>query len=270
MTSNSIVGIRFQQAGKIHYYDPEGIELAAGDLVTVQTKYGLKVGRVTIAPKQVISNEITEPLPSVLRKATPEDIEQSKDAAKREQEAYSLCKELVTKHALDMKVIGAESNLTGDQFIVYFTAPAKVDFRKLARELASRLRAKIEIRQVGPRDAAKIIGGMGRCGAPLCCATFLTEFSPVSVKMAKEQNVSLDPMKNSGACGRLLCCLGYESSHYHDTTKRLPRHGQHVQTSSGGGKVVVVNVLRETVTVQLEDNTIVEIPCAELIAQQLP
>jgi cell fate regulator YaaT (PSP1 superfamily) len=265
MSERNVVGIRFQQAGKIHYYDPKAIELAIGDLVVVQTKNGLKIAKVVIAPDQVISSEIDQPLSPPVRKATPEDLDQWNRAKGKEAEALSKCKELVTKYELDMKILVAESNLSGDHLTVYFAAPQKVDFRKLARELASHLKAKVEIRQVGPRDASKLLGGIGRCGAPLCCTSFLTEFSPVSVKMAKEQNISLDPTKNSGACGRLLCCLGYESEHYHAMAKKLPRRGQRVQTPSGDGKVVGVNILKETVTVQLEDDTVADIPYTELI-----
>jgi cell fate regulator YaaT (PSP1 superfamily) len=267
MSEKNVVGIRFQQAGKIHYHDPKDIELVIGDLVVVQTKNGLKIAKVVITPDQVISSEIDQPLSPLVRKTTPEDLDQWNRAKGKEAEALSKCKELVAKYDLDMKILIAESNLSGDHLTVYFAAPQKVDFRKLARELASHLKAKVEIRQVGPRDASKLLGGIGRCGAPLCCTSFLTEFSPVSVKMAKEQNISLDPTKNSGACGRLLCCLGYESEHYHAMAKKLPRRGQRVQTPSGDGKVVGVNILKETVTVQLEDDTVADIPYTELIGQ---
>lgn len=267
MAEKNVVGIRFQQAGKVYYHDPEDIELAVGDLVVVQSRNGLKIARVVITPDQVISSEISEPLPPLVRKATPDDLDQWTRAKGKEEEALSKSKELVTKYDLDMKILVAESNLAGDHLVVYFAAPQKVDFRKLARELASHLKAKVEIRQVGPRDASKLLGGIGRCGAPLCCASFLTEFSPVSVKMAKEQNISLDPTKNSGACGRLLCCLGYESEYYHAMTKKLPRRGQRVRTPLGNGKVVGVNILKETITVHLEDDTVADIPYTELIGQ---
>jgi cell fate regulator YaaT (PSP1 superfamily) len=259
-----VVGVRFQQAGRIHYHDPEEMEVALGDCVVIQTKHGPKIGKVAIAPDQVISSEIDKALPPLLRKATQGDLDQWDQVKKKEQEALSRAKELAKKHGLEMKILHAESNLPGDHITVYFTAPEKVDFRKLARELASGLKVKVEIRQVGPRDATKLVGGIGRCGAPLCCATFLTEFSPVSVKMAKEQHVSLDPQKNSGACGRLLCCLGYESEHYHAITKKMPKKGHRIHTKLGEGKVVGMNILKETISVQLENNTVAEVPLAEL------
>jgi cell fate regulator YaaT (PSP1 superfamily) len=207
----SVVGIRFQRAGKIYYFDPAGIDLAVNDYVVVETERGPGIGRVVIAPKQVIASELAEPLKPVLRKAMPQDLQQREAVKQKEQEALAKCKELVAQFELPMRLLSAEGNLEGSHFTILFSAEGRVDFRRLVRELAATLKARVELHQVGPRDEAKIIGGVGRCGCPLCCMTFLTEFSPLSIKMAKEQNLSLDPTKISGLCGRLLCCLGYET-----------------------------------------------------------
>ena len=259
-----VVGVRFQGAGKIHYHDAAGVEVDIKDLVVVETKHGSRIGRVVIVPSQVIASDLSGPLPRIIRKAEPEDLSQWDEIVNREREVFSKCCELVSKLELPMKVIGAEGRLESNYFIVYFSAPEKVDFRQLARELAAAIKSKVELRQVGARDAAKFLGGIGRCGAGLCCATFLTEFSPVTIKMAKEQNLSLDPMKNSGICGRLLCCLAYESEHYRSIRQKLPSAGRHITTPHGEGKVTSVNPLKETITVQLENRELVEVPLADL------
>ena len=209
-----VVGIRFRRAGRIYYFDPVGIELAVDDHVVVETSRGLEMGQVIISPTELQASELTKPLKPVMRKANTEDMEQADRIAQRESGAMDRCVELVDRLRLPMKLISAEYDFEGNRLTVFFSAEGRVDFRELVREISHQLKVRVELRQVGPRDEAKIIGGFGRCGRPLCCATFLSEFSPVSIKMAKEQNLPLNPMKISGVCGRLLCCLGYECEQY--------------------------------------------------------
>jgi cell fate regulator YaaT (PSP1 superfamily) len=204
-----IVGIRFKRAGRVYYFDPAGIEMEVDDYVVVKTARGLELGQVVIAPTQVLANEVTEPLKPVVRKAEPEDIGRAKEFEAREAEALAECGRLIEKLGLSMKLLGAEYNLDGSRLTFFFSATERVDFRQLVRELNRRFKVRVELRQLGPRDEAKLVGGFGRCGRPLCCMSFLTEFSPVSIKMAKEQNLPLNPQKISGVCGRLLCCLAY-------------------------------------------------------------
>jgi len=262
--SKAIVGLRFQRAGKVYYFDPVGIDFELDDKAVVETERGLKIGRVVIAPSQVLVSEITEPLKPVLRKATPEDIERMEESREKEEQALVKCTELAQKLNLPMKLLSVESSLDGSYITIFFSAEGRVDFRQLVRELASSLKTRVELRQVGPRDETKILGGVGRCGYPLCCATFLTEFNPLSIKTAKEQGLSLEPAKISGTCGRLLCCLGYEAEHYRMMKTRLPPIGQHVSTPMGEGVVVGLNALKETVTVQLESQASVEVSAAEV------
>ena len=209
-----IVGIRFKKAGKVYYFDPAGIDLEANDYVVVKTTRGLELGYVIIAPRQVLVNEVTTPLKPVVRKAEPEDIRRAQELEEKEKEALTECGKLSAKLNLSMKLLSAEYNLDGNRLTFYFSAEERVDFRELVRELTNRFKVRVELRQVGPRDQAKFVGGFGRCGRPLCCMSFLREFVPVSIKMAKEQNLPLNPMKISGVCGRLLCCLVYESEQY--------------------------------------------------------
>jgi cell fate regulator YaaT (PSP1 superfamily) len=263
-TMKKVVGVRFKKTGKVYYFDPGDMELEVNEQVVVETERGLELGRVVIAPRQVIASELAEPLKPVLRKASPEDLEHWEEVKRREEEVLSKCKELVTRLELPMKLLGAEGNLSGTRFTVYFSAEGRVDFRELVRELAATFKTRIELRQVGARDEVKMIGGFGRCGRPLCCATFLTEFAPVSIKMAKEQGLSLNPMKISGICGRLLCCLGYESELYHQLREKLPAVGKRISTPLGTAKVIEVNPLKETVIVQLENASIAEFTLADL------
>jgi cell fate regulator YaaT (PSP1 superfamily) len=211
-----IVGVRFKRAGKAYYFDAAGFDLKVDDYVVVKTARGLEMGKVMIAPKQVLASEVTKELKPVVRKAEPDDIKQAQEFEAKEAEALSECGELITKLGLPMKLLGAEYNLNGSRLTFFFSAAERVDFRDLVRELNSRFKTKVELRQLGPRDETKLVGGFGRCGRPLCCMNFLTEFSPVSIRMAKEQDLPLNPMKISGVCGRLLCCLAYESEQYHD------------------------------------------------------
>jgi cell fate regulator YaaT (PSP1 superfamily) len=254
-----IVGIRFKRAGRLYYFDPAGIEMEVGDYVVVKTARGLEMGQVVIAPRQVLANEITEPLKPVMRKAGAEDIERAADFKAKEDEAQAECGRLIEKLGLPMKLLGTEYNLDGSRLTFYFSATERVDFRELVRELNRRFKVRVELRQLGPRDETKLMGGFGRCGRPLCCVSFLTEFSPVSIKMAKEQNLPLNPLKISGICGRLLCCLAYETEQYHAMKEKLPKVGQTVNTSMGMAKVVGTNPLKATVLVELESQATVEL-----------
>ena len=266
-----IVGIRFKRAGRIYYFDPAGIDLEVNDYVVVKTTRGLELGRVFIAPKQVLASEVAQQLKPVVRKAEPEDIKRAQEFEAKEAEALAECGKLIAKLGLPMKLLSAEYNLDGSRLTFFFTATERVDFRELLRELNSRFKIRVELRQLGPRDEAKLIGGFGRCGRPLCCMGFLTEFSPVSIRMAKEQDLPLNPMKISGVCGRLLCCLAYESEQYHIMKGKLPKEGQRVFTPLGVASVVGSNPLKETVLVELESQATVELPLSEVtIEEQLP
>ncbi len=259
-----VVGIRFKRAGKIYYFDPAGIELNVGDWVVVETGRGLELGRVVIAPKQVLSSEITEPLKPVLRKASEEDLRQKEEFRAKEKEALKQCQEMISRLNLPMKLLAAEYNLDGTRITFFFSAEGRVDFRELLKELTAALRSRIELRQVGPRDEAKLYGGIGRCGRLLCCTTYLSEFSPVSVRMAKDQDLPLNPMKISGVCGRLLCCLSHECEQYRTMKQQLPPIGQTVTTPMGVATVIGGNPLKETVVVQLESQATVELPVRDV------
>jgi len=260
----TVVGVRFRRAGRIYYFDPAKIKLELNDWVVVQTSRSVELGTVVIAPKQVMTNELAEPLKPVIRKAEPEDIRRSQEFRAKEAQAQAICQEKVDHFKLPMKLLAAEYNLDGSRLTFFFSAEGRVDFRELVRELAATFRTRVELRQVGPRDEAKIVGGIGRCGRPLCCTTYLCNFNTVSIKMAKEQNLPLNPMKISGTCGRLLCCLTHENHIYLEGKEKLPRVGQSVNTSVGPAKVIGTNPLKETVTVQLEIQAVVELPAAEV------
>jgi len=259
-----IVGVRFKRAGKVYYFNPAGIDLAVNDYVVVKTSRGLELGRVVISPEQVLTSEVAKPLKQVVRKAKPEDIKRSQELEDKEGEARAECDQLIAKLGLPMKLICAEYNLDGSRLTIFFSAAERVDFRELVRELASRLKTRVELRQIGPRDEAKLIGGFGRCGRPLCCMSFLSEFAPVAIKMAKEQDLPLNPMKISGVCGRLLCCLVYENKQYRTMKEKMPKAGQRVSTPMGVASVVGSNPLKETVSVELESQAIVELPLSEI------
>jgi len=265
-----IVGIRFKRAGRVYYFDPVGIDLEVYDYVVVTTIRGLELGQVVISPKQVLANEVTEPLKPVVRKAEPEDVKHAQEFTAREEEVLIECGELIAKLHLPMKLLSAEYNLDGSRLTFLFKAAERVDFRELVRELTNRFKIRVELRQVGPRDEAKLIGGFGRCGRPLCCMSFLSEFTPVSIRMAKEQDLPLNPMKISGVCGRLLCCLAYESEQYHIMKEKLPRKGQQVSTPMGIASVVGSNPLKETVLVKLESQATVELPLSEVTLEEHP
>ncbi len=259
-----IVGVRFKRAGRVYYFDPAGITLEVNDYVVVETTRGMQLGQVVIAPKQVLANEVTKPLKPVVRKAEPEDITQAHEVEAKEKEVLAECGKLIDKLDLPMKLLSAEYNLDGSRLTFFFSAAERVDFRELVRELTSRFKTRVELRQIGPRDEAKLIGGCGRCGGLLCCMSFLSEFAPVSIKMAKEQGLPLNPMKISGVCGRLMCCLVYENEHYRTMKGKLPKEGQKVSTAMGVANVVGSNTLKETVLVKLESQATVELPLSEV------
>jgi cell fate regulator YaaT (PSP1 superfamily) len=263
----NVVGIRFKRAGRVYYFDPADVELAVSDYVVVKTSRGLEIGQVVIAPEQVADSELEEPLKPVVRKAEAEDIEQAQELETKGAEALVECGKWVDKLKLPMKLLSAEYNLSGSRLTVFFSAAERVDFRELVKELANHFKVRVELRQVGPRDGAKLVGGFGRCGRPLCCVSFLDEFAPVSIKMAKDQDLPLNPMKISGVCGRLMCCLGYEAEVYRAMREKLPRRGQQVSTSKGMASVAAVNPLKETVTVELESGASVELPLSEIAVE---
>jgi len=259
-----IIGVRFKRAGKVYYFDPKGIELEVNDYVVVETARGLELGQVVISSKQVLDSDVEKPLKSVVRKAEAEDIERAQELEDKEREALAECNKLIDRLQLPMKLLSAEYNLDGNRLTFYFSAAERVDFRELVRELASQLKVRVEMRQTGPRDEARLIGGCGRCGRPLCCTSFLSEFAPVSIRMAKEQGLPLNPMKISGCCGRLMCCLVYENEQYHRMKGKLPKDGQRVSTAMGAARVVGSSPLKETVLVELESEVTVELPISEI------
>lgn len=261
----TVVGVRFKRASKVYYFDPGGLtDLKPGDEVIVETSRGREMARVVIGPRPVDESVITSELKPIERLATPLDRLQSVRHQRREAQALKRCREMVAARNLPMKVIAAEYSYDGSRLTFSFTAEKRVDFRELVRDLAKTLHARIELRQVGVRDEAKILGGLGTCGHELCCRTWMTEFSPVSIKMAKHQGLPLSPMEISGQCGRLLCCLAFEDEHYVRVKAGLPKVGQVVETSSGTGRILSVNPLKETVSVELESGAIIEVPADEL------
>ncbi len=262
--SDRIVGVRFKRAGKVYYFDPQDFELEVNDDVVVETTRGNELGHVAIAPDQIIASDVNQPLKPVVRKAEEEDIKRVGELEEKEKEALVECGEIVDKLGLPMKLLSAEYNLDGNRLTLRFSAEDRVDFRELVRELAGKLKVRVEMRQTGPRDEAKLIGGCGRCGRPLCCGTFLSEFAPVSMRMAKDQGLPLNPMKISGVCGRLMCCLVYENEQYHAMKGILPKNGQRVTTPDGEAKVIGSNPLKETVTVELEGGATKELPVGEI------
>jgi cell fate regulator YaaT (PSP1 superfamily) len=259
-----IVGIRFKKAGKVYYFEPAGTDLKINDWVVVQTARGVEMGQVMIAPRQVVAADITAELKPIVRKAGTEDIKRAEDYAAKESNALTECTRIINKLTLRMKLVSAEYNMDGSRLTFYFIADERVDFRELVRELTSFFKTRIELRQIGPRDQAKIVGGLGRCGRPLCCGAFLTEFTPVSIKMAKEQDLPLDPMKISGVCGRLQCCLAYENVQYREAKALMPKKGQTVETPAGKGVISGVNPLKESVMVDLESQSSAEFPLVQI------
>ena len=245
-----VIGVRFRNAGKIYYFDPAGREIHTGDHVIVETARGIEYGYVVLGSREVPDDKVVQPLKSVIRMASKEDEEVELKNHEKEKEAFRICKEKIRKHGLQMKLIDAEYTFDNNKVLFYFTADGRIDFRELVKDLASVFKTRIELRQVGVRDETKIVGGIGICGRPLCCHSYLSEFIPVSIKMAKEQNLSLNPTKISGVCGRLMCCLKNEEETYEELNSKLPNVGDYVTTDDGlKGEVHSVSVLRQLVKV---------------------
>ena len=238
-----IVGVRFKPVGKIYYFDPENLNLKQDDCVIVETARGIEFATVSLV-KEIGDDEFDKPLKPIIRIATPEDKKQNSNNRDKEKQAIKICEEKIAKHELDMKLVDAEYTFDGSKLLFYFTAEGRIDFRELVKDLATVFKTRIELRQIGVRDEAKTLGSIGICGRNICCSQFLGEFAPVSIKMAKEQGLSLNPTKISGACGRLMCCLNYEQEGYEEALKKLPKVGAIVSTPSGKGKVESLNILK--------------------------
>ena len=248
-----VIGVRFRAAGKIYFFDPGKLEIKKGDNVIVETARGVEFGTVVGEPKEVTDDQVIQPLKPVLRVATERDKKQEEENKAKEKKAFDICLEKIRKHGLEMKLIDAEYTFDNNKVLFYFTADGRIDFRELVKDLASVFKTRIELRQIGVRDETKIRGGIGVCGRPLCCHTHLPEFIPVSIKMAKEQNLSLNPTKISGVCGRLMCCLKHEEETYEELNRKLPNVGDFVTTNDGKkGEVQSVNVLRQLVKILVE------------------
>jgi cell fate regulator YaaT (PSP1 superfamily) len=263
-----VVGVRFKKAGKIYYFDPGDLSIQKDDFVIVETVRGVEYGKAVIARKQVEEHDVVLPLKKVVRIADQKDkmiVDENKQAA---HEAYEVCNEKVNEHQLDMKLVDVEYTFDRNKVIFYFTADGRVDFRELVKDLAAIFRTRIELRQIGVRDEAKMLGGIGPCGRMLCCSTFLGDFDPVSIKMAKDQNLSLNPTKISGLCGRLMCCLKYENDEYESAKEQLPDLGEIIVTPQGQGKVVGLNILERVLQVELkEQERVLEYTLDEIIKE---
>ena len=260
-----VIGVTFRPAGKIYYFDPEDLELEKDDYVIVETSRGVEFGLVIQPPKQVSEDDIVEPLKPVIRKATIRDKEQYYENKELEKEAFTICLDKIEEHGLPMKLVDVEYTFNHNKILFYFTADGRVDFRELVKDLARIFKTRIELRQIGVRDEAKMVGGLGPCGMPSCCTRFLREFEPVSINMAKKQELSLNPAKISGICGRLMCCLRYEENCYKKLKKEMPDRGQQVELEIGSGEVVDRNLIKKSVKVEIgEDETI------EVDAEKLP
>lgn len=264
----NVVGVRFKKAGKIYYFDPGDLLVEKNDFVIVETVRGIEYGKVVIGPKQVEEHDVVLPLKKVLRLADQKDriiVEENKQAAK---EAFEICCEKVALHELDMKLVDVEYTFDRNKVIFYFTADGRVDFRELVKDLAAIFRTRIELRQIGVRDEAKMLGGIGPCGRILCCSSFLGDFDPVSIKMAKDQNLSLNPTKISGLCGRLMCCLKYENDEYETAKNQLPDVGEIIETPAGIAKVVGLNILERVLQVEiLETERVLEYTLDEILKE---
>ncbi|MCZ0756755.1 PSP1 domain-containing protein [Anoxybacillus sp. J5B_2022] len=264
----NVVGVRFKKAGKIYYFDPGDLTIQTGEFVIVETVRGIEFGKVVISNKQVDENDIVLPLKKVIRIADAKDKMVVEDNKKAAQEAYEICLKKVEEHGLEMKLVDVEYTFDRNKVIFYFTADGRVDFRELVKDLAAIFRTRIELRQIGVRDEAKMLGGIGPCGRMLCCSTFLGDFDPVSIKMAKDQNLSLNPTKISGLCGRLMCCLKYENDEYETAKEQLPDLGEYIETPHGVGRVVGLNILERVLQVELsEHERVVEYTIDELVKE---
>ena len=247
-----IIGVRFKSVGKVYYFDPGELKLEKGDRVIVETARGVECGEVAMGNRQIDDASLSKPLKKVMRAATEADLKKVNDNEARQKQAFKLCEEKIAKHKLNMKLVDVEFTFDNNKILFYFTADGRVDFRELVKDLAGVFRTRIELRQIGVRDEAKMLGGLGICGRPFCCSTFLGEFQPVSIKMAKEQGLSLNPTKISGTCGRLMCCLKYEQEAYEDLLRTTPKAGTPVRTPEGRGLVTEVNLLTGQLKVSLD------------------
>ena len=249
-----IIGVRFKSVGKIYYFSPGDLKIPAESFVIVETARGVECGEVVMANREISDDEVTNPLKAVIRVATEKDLKIVEQNKIKEVEALKICQEKINAHKLDMKLVDVECTFDNNKLLFYFTAECRVDFRELVKDLASVFRTRIELRQIGVRDEAKMLGGLGICGRPFCCSSFLGEFQPVSIKMAKEQGLSLNPTKISGTCGRLMCCLKYEQDSYEDLLKTTPKVGAYVNTPSGKGYVEEVNLITGKLKVKAENS----------------
>jgi len=247
-----VVGVRFKKAGKVYYFDPGDLNIEKDNNIIVETARGIEFGEVVISNREVSEEEIVAPLKKVIRAATEKDTQQAVENQKKEKQAFETCTKKIKEHNLDMKLIDVEYTFDNNKILFYFTADGRIDFRELVKDLATIFKTRIELRQIGVRDETKMMGGMGFCGRELCCSSYLGEFEPVSIKMAKEQGLSINPAKISGTCGRLMCCLKYEHEVYEEKLKRVPKVGAIVSTPVGQGMVVEVNLLKELVKVRLD------------------
>ncbi len=247
-----VIGVRFKDVGKIYYFDPNGEQIPTGDYVVVETARGVECGQVAISNKEVSDEEIVKPLKKVIRVASTDDLRIMAENIEKGREALKICEEKVAKHKLDMKLVDVEYSFDGSKILFYFTAEGRVDFRELVKDLASVFRTRIELRQIGVRDEAKMLGGLGVCGNPFCCSSFLGDFHPVSIKMAKDQGLSLNSSKISGTCGRLMCCLQYEQNVYEELLKITPRVGSQVRVGKDTGVVTEVSILTGKLKVKLD------------------
>ncbi len=247
-----VVGVRFKKAGKVYYFDPDQFDIKTGDNVIVETARGIEFGEAVIPVREVADEEIVAPLKKVMRMAADEDVQRASDNSRKEQEAFATCVQKIRDHNLDMKLIDVEYTFDNNKILFYFTADGRVDFRELVKDLAAVFKTRIELRQIGVRDESKMMGGIGICGRVLCCSSYLGEFQPVSIKMAKEQGLSLNPTKISGTCGRLMCCLKYEQDAYEQIIKKAPKTGAVVDTPDGQGVVVETYLIKEVVKVRLD------------------
>jgi cell fate regulator YaaT (PSP1 superfamily) len=261
---SKVVGVRFREAGKSYHFDPVGFVLHQGDYVIVETVKGVEIGTVSDEIIDMPDEMLHQPVKPILRLASEADMDKMRDNKVKEKSAFDICAEKIAQRGLDMSLVDVEYSFDGTKVIFYFTADGRVDFRELVKDLAGVFRLRIELRQIGVRDEAKMVGGLGICGRELCCSSFLNEFMPVSIKMAKEQNLSMNPAKISGACGRLLCCLKYEQDAYEDAHARMPRTGTVVNTRQGRGVVDGINLLRETVTVRLDNGDVADLQTYKL------
>ncbi len=261
----TVIGVRFRHGGKVYYFQPGANQIEKDDRVVVETSRGVEYGLVVQGPRLASEEDVVAPVRTILRKATQKDEEVNRRNIESEKEAMEICREKIAKHGLEMKLVECEYTFDGNKILFYFTAEGRVDFRELVKDLASVFKTRIELRQIGVRDEARACPGMGVCGRPFCCQTFLPDFIPVSIKMAKDQNLSLNPTKISGSCGRLMCCLKYEESTYEDLTRGLPAEGDLVQTPDGAGEVLHVNVLRQLLKVGIRQNEKDDVEIAEYL-----